>query len=157
MKEAEKLNQRSTWAFYSVAHYLYCKCNGDEWRGYFGRDYLQNLDNVFMNKAMKDGQEWKRHGVYNRPREICKDELRKRLYKFSQYSGLDAVSPFHILVSMASQVDPNKDVNKRFRHDYWEQNEFLHQAIKIELQKLSRLIWTMGKVDVDPRIPVMAK
>ncbi len=114
MKEAGKPSQRCAWAFNVVAYYLYCKCNSDEWRGMFRCDYLQNLDNVFLNKAMKDGQEWRYHGRYNRLRENCEEELRKCHYKFSQYSGLDAVSPFHILASMASQVDPNKDVNKSF-------------------------------------------
>ncbi len=157
MKEAGKPNQRCAWAFNSVAYYLYCKCNSDEWRGVFRYDYLQNLDNVFLNKAMNDRQEWRYRGRYNRPRENCVEELRQRHYKFSQYSGLDAVSPLHILASMVSQVDPNKDVNKNFRHEYWQNNEFLHYAIQIELQKLTQPIWMLGKVDLHPSIPVTAE
>ncbi len=149
MKQAGKPNQRCAWSFNSVTYYLYCKCNSDQWRGLFGRDYLQNLDNVFLNKAMKDGQEWKVHRRYLRSHQSCEDELRKRHIKFSLYSGLDAVSPFHILVVMVSQIDPNKDVQRRFRYEYWERNEFLHQAIKIELQELTRPIWMLGNVDLD--------
>ncbi len=137
MKEARKPNQRCAWAFNSVAYYIYCKANSGEWRGTFGQTYLSNLDNAFLNKSMKDGQEWRFRGRYNRPRNSCEEELRRRHYKFSHYAGLDAVSPFHILAAMAMQVDPNKDVNRSFRRQYWENNEFLHVAIKIELQKLS--------------------
>ncbi len=36
MKEAGKPNQRCAWAFNSVAYYLYCKANSEEWRGWFG-------------------------------------------------------------------------------------------------------------------------
>ncbi len=58
---------------------------------------------------------------------------------------------------MASQIDPNKDVNGHFRREYWQNNEFLHCAIKIELQKLTRPIWMMGKVDLHLSILVTAE